>query len=667
MFCAKCGNELDKDALFCPRCGNKVNLDTGAVVTGNGEGLKSVMKDEEDKKLIHDLNSVEQVYEKTHDDNSQDTQRNDSDKSSTINSASDQQDNPVKHKGIFNKIWNNESFTNFAIKYDQILDWGRIPLGILVSIKLFREGGFWGVLFGIGFVCYALASVINIIQRFKKRKDYFSKNRICPECGAESSSGGFCSNCGSKMPQLSARELEDQAELTPENIKAKKKRLLWTPVVVFIAVILLMSGVFGLGTDPHVLAVKNGSPSSYPDKTYGKAFDNFFKSPKWRYFRGTQEGTDEDGDGKPDTEEQNVDVVEFTGYCRYSDIEVKALLQFTLNDDDTFSATFLSFNDVPQNMFTMAALLSAVFEDDTSDSGSTDKDLPDNNLKADEELTASESGEDAIVFEQNDVDIAVNDKLSGEDVGSSSTKSSKKDTNEELTARVCGTYIGKAEDGAPIYAKIREIPGIGYYTLTLYRMDPNDERTISYSERGLRLSGIMDRCLASNGNGAIFNLKFSGNSGFDIVDSSSGNLLGHYRRGDIGFDIDELEASISRSDDNAEVYNNNDSIDDYTEYLDWCGDYDGGWLDTYLGFGLYTDGTQNPECGYIELFFRGNEFRGNLYYQGGNEFYSEIEYGSGIEGNYLYLRYSDGKYLIDIYTVEGDYDCTYTMLMPYDR
>lgn len=120
--------------------------------------------------------------------------------------------------------------------------------------------------------------------------------------------------------------------------------------------------------DTHVLSVKGGTPSAYSEMTYGEAFESFFGSPTWKYFVGTKEGADEDGDGRPDYTEENVEIVEFTGYCTYQDIEVKALIQFTLSkEDDTFEATYLSFNDVPQNMFTLAALLEAVFTNEDID------------------------------------------------------------------------------------------------------------------------------------------------------------------------------------------------------------------------------------------------------------------------------------------------------------
>lgn len=121
--------------------------------------------------------------------------------------------------------------------------------------------------------------------------------------------------------------------------------------------------------DEHVLKVKYGYPENYPDVTFGEAFDNFFAMPTWKYF-------------KADTGE---DVVEFTGYCTYQDAEVKARLQFILNDDDTFSTGALSFNDVPQSMFITSAMLEKAFEqymqnnivnDSDSNSGLNDESYP---------------------------------------------------------------------------------------------------------------------------------------------------------------------------------------------------------------------------------------------------------------------------------------------------
>lgn len=73
--------------------------------------------------------------------------------------------------------------------------------------------------------------------------------------------------------------------------------------------------------DEHVLAVKNGTNPNYPDITYNEAFEKYFGSPTWKYFKGA-----------PNQEEasdnEEIDVVEFTGCCMYQDfIVLESLLQ----------------------------------------------------------------------------------------------------------------------------------------------------------------------------------------------------------------------------------------------------------------------------------------------------------------------------------------------------
>ena len=42
--------------------------------------------------------------------------------------------------------------------------------------------------------------------------------------------------------------------------------------------------------------MKGGTNVNYPGIIYGDAFENFFSSPTWKYFKGTQEGTDDNSD-----------------------------------------------------------------------------------------------------------------------------------------------------------------------------------------------------------------------------------------------------------------------------------------------------------------------------------------------------------------------------------
>ena len=142
--------------------------------------------------------------------------------------------------------------------------------------------------------------------------------------------------------------------------------------------------------DPNVVGVKNGTNSEYPNMTYGEAFESFFAAPTWKYFKGTKNGPDDDEDGKPDYVEENVDIVEFTGYCTYHDVEVKALIQFTLNNNEgTFQATYLSFNEVPQSNLIMWALIEKAFTNDVEETVVVEK----NNSETQEETTSEFMGE----------------------------------------------------------------------------------------------------------------------------------------------------------------------------------------------------------------------------------------------------------------------------------
>lgn len=93
---------------------------------------------------------------------------------------------------------------------------------------------------------------------------------------------------------------------------------------------------------------------SYPECEYGDVFDEFFGSPTWKYFEA-------------DTGEQ---VVEFTGYCIYQDVEVKARLQFILDmENETFESGAMSFNDVPQLELITTAMIQKAFENYMEENG----------------------------------------------------------------------------------------------------------------------------------------------------------------------------------------------------------------------------------------------------------------------------------------------------------
>ena len=200
--------------------------------------------------------------------------------------------------------------------------------------------------------------------------------------------------------------------------------------------------------DPNVVGVKNGHPSNYPDQTYGEAFGNFFAYPTWKYFKGEKEGPDDDGDGKPDYTESDIDVVEFTGRCTYSDTEVKALLQFTLDkESDTFQATYLSFNDVPQSTLMMMGLLDTVFteNEEDKDAESTEEDFDDmaDGTNWDDSAPVIDDGSGASTGEQILSESGNAAELDGGTNGSASLPSDIKVDSEKIEyAAISGNYGG---------------------------------------------------------------------------------------------------------------------------------------------------------------------------------------------------------------------------------
>lgn len=152
-------------------------------------------------------------------------------------------------------------------------------------------------------------------------------------------------------------------------------------VLCLVAVLLLLSGcststVEGAGKEvedaitnitdadnKYVQMVKGGYREGNPDLTYDDAFNAFFGTPRWKYFKG----------------EDEQDVVEFTGDCTYQDTPVKARIQFVVDEENgTFEATYLAFNEVPQNMLMLSGLIETVFSeaDESTDGNSSSPAVP---------------------------------------------------------------------------------------------------------------------------------------------------------------------------------------------------------------------------------------------------------------------------------------------------
>ena len=147
-----------------------------------------------------------------------------------------------------------------------------------------------------------------------------------------------------------------------EDSQPTKKRKGWIWAVVIAVALALGILIVVLATDscggdsdssqsqsyvnPYVSMVKNARNSSY-GITYGAAFDRFFSSPEWSYFKAT-------------TGEH---VVEFEGYFLYDGARARATIQFVLNmSEGTMTVYHLSINGQAQSRLLLTALVNKVFE-----------------------------------------------------------------------------------------------------------------------------------------------------------------------------------------------------------------------------------------------------------------------------------------------------------------
>ena len=174
---------------------------------------------------------------------------------------------------------------------------------------------------------------------------------------------------GSAMPypsQASANTVMHGAKDIKGLLKGFMKKVFTVPGVILllclvlgVAFSLFNSGLFQLSVRPtgdlaavsdidnrYVRMVINGYRENNPNLTYDIAFSAYFDAPVWRYFRS----------------QSGMDVVEFTGGCIYQNVPVSARIQFTVDEGQgTFEATFLAYNEVPQDARTLRDLIDAAF------------------------------------------------------------------------------------------------------------------------------------------------------------------------------------------------------------------------------------------------------------------------------------------------------------------
>lgn len=206
--------------------------------------------------------------------------------------------------------------------------------------------------------------------------------RFCVKCGAEiNPNAKFCVNCGNPSEAVTNDQSENSttpyvsmtngsfvqgtiqpAVYVPEKNKGIMKRLIpimIAVVAIIVALVVALILLFGDSDSEYIDFVKEGHPNSYPNSTYGEAFDDFFSEPSWKYFVSSEDK----------------DIVEFSGGCEYRDAEVVATIQFVLDyENGTFEAGYFDMNGVPQNELMTSAIITTVFDDYETGSSSNSLD-----------------------------------------------------------------------------------------------------------------------------------------------------------------------------------------------------------------------------------------------------------------------------------------------------
>ena len=118
-------------------------------------------------------------------------------------------------------------------------------------------------------------------------------------------------------------------------------------IIVFSLLLLVINPLNGAGFFATLLVgeeaqrVKNGKLNSCPQMTLQEMAEGFMGSPSWSSIKA------DDGES----------YVNLNGDITFHEKSVTALIQFKLNQDDTFKYQAIEFNDVPQNMIIANALL----------------------------------------------------------------------------------------------------------------------------------------------------------------------------------------------------------------------------------------------------------------------------------------------------------------------
>lgn len=98
--------------------------------------------------------------------------------------------------------------------------------------------------------------------------------------------------------------------------------------------------------DKNINMIRTGTMNRYPNIPIGKAFNQFFSNGKWTAF----------------TSKNNEQIVEFNGDCYWLDVTVPMRIQFTIEDDKSFSLSYLGIDGVNMDPEVRIEILYGILE-----------------------------------------------------------------------------------------------------------------------------------------------------------------------------------------------------------------------------------------------------------------------------------------------------------------
>ena len=162
---------------------------------------------------------------------------------------------------------------------------------------------------------------------------------ICRYCGKEIADGTkFCENCGANLaaeapqPVPQGQNFQGAPAVQPGYPQPvpynsapapKKKNTLATVIAAIIVIGLVIFVISRFSSD--VYKVKNGSPNSYPNKTWGDALDDVCKKGKWKAYK-------EDGER----------YVKYTGTTKSDGKKLEKI--FLIKDSKTFTVDEMKYD-----------------------------------------------------------------------------------------------------------------------------------------------------------------------------------------------------------------------------------------------------------------------------------------------------------------------------------